>query len=97
MGHTGLSNVKNANMDLLLKKLTIRYVNFFRTEVGALLLLGRDRKILILSPAISKFNSPASVTNELKFHGVEGAKKCSLCDIYFQEGRSQGHHNKKYH
>ena len=37
------------------------------------------------------------VTNELKFHGVEGAKKCSLCDIYFQEGRSQGHHNKKYH
>ena len=31
------------------------------TEAGALLLLGRDRKILILSPAISKFKSPASV------------------------------------
>ena len=31
------------------------------TEAGALLLLGKDRKILILSPDISKFKAPASV------------------------------------
>ena len=31
------------------------------TEAGALLLLGKDRKILILSRDISKFKTPASV------------------------------------
>ena len=34
---------------------------FLQRRALKLLLLGRDRKILILSPAISKFKSPASV------------------------------------
>ena len=35
------------------------------------------------------------VTNELKYSGVEGAKKCTLCDVYFQNNLNQ--HNKMYH
>ena len=37
------------------------------------------------------------ITDDLKCNGVEGAKQCSLCNIYFCVASAKTHHNKKYH
>ena len=44
-----------------------------------------------------KEHAQKHVTADLKCNGVEGAKQCSLCNIYFRTGSAKTHHNKKYH
>ena len=36
------------------------------------------------------------IENDLKYSGVEGAKKCTLCDVFFS-GSGLTHHNKRFH
>ena len=35
------------------------------------------------------------VQNDLRFSGVEGAKRCTLCNVFFNSGLTQ--HNKRFH
>ena len=44
-----------------------------------------------------KEHTQKHVTADLKWNGVEGAKQCSLCNIYFRTGSAKTHHNNKYH
>ena len=44
-----------------------------------------------------KEHAQKHVTADLKCNGVEGAKQCSLCNIFFRTGSAKTHHNKKYH
>ena len=37
------------------------------------------------------------ITNDLKYNGVEGAKKCALCDIYFNNNGNLTKHNQMFH
>ena len=66
------------------------------TEAGALILLGKDRRILILAPDISRNKGPASVHVYWRQHCLNLAGRNSLCSLFeyrFMNQDSSSHRN----